>query len=81
MLWKKSCYSIFLAYYIFMSRRRQEGAMIVTKKFKVDENFHILIAYESKYYGNLFTERGKILFNQRDYAGALKAFSMAIAYA
>ena len=53
------------------------------KTVDFEHNFRAFIVTQPKYYGTLFSERGKILFRQekKDYEGALNAYSMAIVYA
>ena len=60
--------------------RQPSSIGYVTKKIKLEENFHIHITHEPKYYGNLFSERGKILFNHKDYDVALMAYLIVYAY-
>ena len=43
-------------------------------------NLSLLIITQPKYYGPLFSERAKILFQKGDFQGAIDAYSMAIVY-
>ena len=44
------------------------------------ENMPLVIVTQPRYYGTLFSKRGKILVDKRDFQGAINAFSMAIVY-
>ena len=64
-----------------MAWRRTIFVDYAVTMIEAEDNLRIPVAYEPEYYSNLFSERGKILFGQKDYEGALKAYSMAIVYA
>lgn len=50
------------------------------EKIDIDGEFDIFVPSEPKRYANIFSARGRILFNKYDYNGALNAYSMAIVF-
>ena len=46
----------------------------------IDERYQIVVPLEKKKAGKIYAQRGKILFGEGNYQGALDAYSVAIAY-